>query len=119
MATAEMTSEADIPAGTIICPPVLDLAYAPELKAALLRALSDGGDVQVRAHAVTHVDTASLQLLCAAALEVARSGHTLTIAEPSEALTRIARRLGLVTVLGTSNPECWAGAADPARSTSA
>ena len=119
MATAEIISEADLPAGTIICPPVLDLAYAPDLKEALLRALSNGGDVHVRAHAVTHVDTASLQLLCAAALDVTRAGHTLTVAEPSEALTRIARRLGLVTVLGASNPECWAGAADPARSTSA
>ena len=102
----------------IVCPPVLDLAYAPELKAELLRALSTGGDVEVRADAVTHADTANLQILCAAAVDLARAGRTLAVTEPSEALVRVARRLGLAAVLGAKNLERWAGAADPARGTS-
>ena len=100
----------------VVCPAVLDLAYAPELKEVLLSAIAEGGDVEVRAEAVTHADTANLQVLCAAAAELARAGRTLTV-EPSEALVRVARRLGLVSVLGAANLECWAGAADPTRTT--
>ena len=84
----------------VVCPPVLDLAYAPELKDVLLRALAEDGDVEVRAAEVTQADTACLQIFCAAAAALARDGRSLIVVEPSPALTRVAERLGLARALG-------------------
>jgi anti-anti-sigma regulatory factor len=91
-------------AHVVQCPAVLDLACAPELRDTLLRALSGGADVDVHAAAVTQADTACLQLLCAAAVALARQGRALKLVEPSAALIRVAERLGVATVLGAAGP---------------
>ena len=98
------------PVDAVVCPAVLDHAYAPDLRDGLLRAMADGGDVEVLADAVTQADTANLQVLCAAALDLGRSGRTLRLETPSAALLRVIERLGLAAVLGVT-PAARTGAA--------
>jgi anti-anti-sigma regulatory factor len=85
---------------TVTCDEVLDLSAAESLRAQLLAALSRGGDLEIQAAAVRQIDTANLQLLCAAAHELRARGHTLVIAEPTPPLLAAARRLGLSAALG-------------------
>ncbi len=84
----------------VTCDEVLDLSAAEPLRAQLLAALSRGGDLEIRAAAVRQIDTANLQLLCAAACELRAHGRTLVIAEPTPPLLAAARRLGLSAALG-------------------
>jgi anti-anti-sigma regulatory factor len=100
--TAATPSSLTGPIGAVVCPAVLDHAYAPDLRDALLRAMADGGDVEVLADAVTQADTANLQVLCAAALDLGRSGRTLRLVTPSAPLIRVIERLGLAAVLGVT-----------------
>jgi anti-anti-sigma regulatory factor len=85
---------------TVTCDEVLDLSAAESLRAQLLAALSRGGDLEIQAAAVRQIDTANLQLLCAAARDLRAHGRTFVIAEPTPALLAAARRLGLSAALG-------------------
>jgi anti-anti-sigma regulatory factor len=100
----------DTSSAQLECPAVLDLAYAPALKDGLLGAIAEGGDVVVRAGAVTQADTACLQLLCAAAAKLAGSGRSLIVADASPAFTRVAARLGLTATLALQPAQSVAGA---------
>jgi anti-anti-sigma regulatory factor len=51
---------------TVNLPAELTIANAARIKAALLEALDQGGDVAISAAEVTEVDGAGLQVLCAA-----------------------------------------------------
>jgi anti-anti-sigma regulatory factor len=51
---------------TVNLPAELTIAHADRLRAALLAAFDEGGDVAVNAAAVTDIDAAGLQVLCAA-----------------------------------------------------
>jgi anti-anti-sigma regulatory factor len=55
---------------TVTCDEVLDLSAAESLRARLLAALASGSDLEVQAGAIRQIDTANLQLLCAAAREL-------------------------------------------------
>ena len=85
---------------TVTCDEVLDLSAAESLRAQLLAALARGGDLEIQAAAIRQIDTANLQLLCAAAREVRALGRSLLFTEPSPPLVLAARRLGLTGVLG-------------------
>ncbi len=85
---------------TVTCDEVLDLSAAESLRARLLSALARGGDLEIQAAAVRQIDTANLQLLCAAARELRARGRRVTITEASQPLVLAARRLGLAGVLG-------------------
>jgi anti-anti-sigma regulatory factor len=85
---------------TLTCDEVLDLSAAESLRAQLLAALASGEDLEIQAAAVRQIDTANLQLLCAAALDLRARERNLIIVEPSSALLQAARRLGLSGVLG-------------------
>jgi len=85
---------------TVTCDEVLDLSAAESLRARLLAALGCGEDLEIQAAAVRQIDTANLQLLCAAARDQRARGRNVTITEPSPALLQAAQRLGLTAVLG-------------------
>ena len=85
---------------TVTCDEVLDLSAAESLRAQLLAAVARGGDLEIHAAAVRQIDTANLQLLCAAARDLRARGRSLQIIEPSPPLVLAARRLGLTGVLG-------------------
>lgn len=85
---------------TVTCDEVLDLSAAESLRARLLAAVGRGEDLEIQAAAVRQIDTANLQLLCAAARDLRARGRNVTITEPSAALLQAARRLGLTAVLG-------------------
>ncbi len=84
----------------VTCDEVLDLSAAESLRARLLSALGRGEDLEIQAAAIRQIDTANLQLLCAAARDLRARERSLIITEPSPALLQAARRLGLCTVLG-------------------
>lgn len=85
---------------TVTCDEVLDLSAAESLRARLLSALARGEDLELQAGPVRQIDTANLQLLCAAARDLRAHGRNLIITDPSPALLLAARRLGLSGVLG-------------------
>jgi len=89
---------------TVTCDEVLDLSAAESLRAQLLAALARGGDLEIQAAAVRQIDTANLQLLCAAALELRARGRSVRFTEASAPLVLAARRLGLTGVLGLDAP---------------
>jgi anti-anti-sigma regulatory factor len=84
----------------VTCDEVLDLSAAESLRAQLLAAVARGGDLEIQAAAVRQIDTANLQLLCAAARDLRARGRNVLITEPSPTLVLAARRLGLTGVLG-------------------
>ena len=86
-------------AGKIICEEVLDLSTVAALRAQLLLALAGAADVEIVASAVERVDTANLQILCAAARELRAAGRPFRLAAPSAAFLLAARRLGVAAVL--------------------
>ncbi len=88
----------------VTCDEVLDLTAAESLRGRLLEALARGGDVEVQAGAVRQIDTANLQLLCAAARELRARGSGILITAPTAPLLAAARRLGLTAVLGLEAP---------------
>jgi len=85
---------------TVTCDEVLDLSAVESLRAQLLAALARGGDLEIHAAAVRQIDTANLQLLCAAVRDVRARGRSVLFTEPSPPLVLAARRLGLAGVLG-------------------
>jgi anti-anti-sigma regulatory factor len=101
-----MTEENRRATVTVTCDDVLDLSAAESMRERLLAAVRGGGevdvlvDVQVVAAAVRQIDTANLQLLCAAARELSAQGRALRIFEPSLPFVTAARRLGLADLLG-------------------
>ena len=97
-----MTEENHRATVTVTCDDVLDLAAAESMRERLLAAMRGGGesDVQVLGAAVRQIDTANLQLLCAAARELRAQGRSFRISEPSSPFVTAARRLGLAGVLG-------------------
>jgi anti-anti-sigma regulatory factor len=88
----------------VTCDEVLDLPAAESLRERLLAAVACGGDLEVEASAVRQIDTANLQLLCAAARELRARGRTMLIIGPTPPLLAAARRLGLTAVLGLEAP---------------
>ena len=87
---------------TVTCDEVLDLSAAESLRARLLAALARGEDLEIQAGAVRQIDTANLQLLCAAARDLRARDRSLIITEPSPALLQAARRLGLPACSGST-----------------
>jgi anti-anti-sigma regulatory factor len=85
---------------TLTCDEVLDLSAAESLRAQLVAALARGPALEIQAAAIRQIDTANLQLLCAAARELRARGGSMLINEPSAPLVLAARRLGLSSVLG-------------------
>jgi len=84
----------------ITCEGVLDLSTAEDLRARLRAAVTRGAEVELLASGVQQIDTASLQLLCAAARELAAQGRPLRVTGASPPFLLAARRLGLAGVLG-------------------
>jgi anti-anti-sigma regulatory factor len=82
----------------------LSIAGAAELKAALLAALAAEGPVSLDASAVTAVDLAGLQLLCAAHKSAALAGKALSFAPRgrSEVLDRAAATGGFFSTAGAA-----------------
>lgn len=76
--------------------PSLTLANAGEVKEALQSALAAGGPITVDATAVTEVDLAGLQLICATHRAAAREGRALEMAGGADcaALTAVIGALG-------------------------
>jgi anti-anti-sigma regulatory factor len=87
----------------VTCGETLDLAYSSELRAILLTALASATRIDVDASAVTHADTANLQVLAAAAGEAGRRGGALRVIAPSGPFLRTARHLGLSAALGLTS----------------
>ena len=100
----------------VTCDEVLDLSAAESLRARLLSALARGEDLEIQAGAVRQIDTANLQLLCAAARDLRARERSLIITEPSPALLQAARRLGLAGVLGLDPAPAAAASVVPASS---
>jgi anti-anti-sigma regulatory factor len=104
----------------IVCEEVLDLSTVAGLHDRLRVAIAQGrdghgdGDVVVQAHLIERIDTANLQLLCAAARELRVKGRALRLVDASAPLALAARRLGLTKALGL---EPAAGSAPPAGAT--
>ena len=107
----------------VLCDDVMDLATVSTMQGRLLAAMAaGGGDVTVRAHLVTRVDTSHLQLLCAAAHDLRSRGRTLRVAGATDAMVLTARRLGLAGVLGLADaraPTAPLSATSPAPPTDA
>jgi anti-anti-sigma regulatory factor len=89
---------------TVTCDEVLDLSAAESLRAQLLAAMARGGDLEIQAAAVRQIDTANLQLLCAAARELRERGRSMLFTEASPPLVLAARRLGLTAALWLDAP---------------
>lgn len=85
---------------SITCEEVLDLSTAEGLRARLLGAVARGAEVELLASGVERIDTASLQLLCAAARELTARGRSLRVMDASPTFLQAARRLGLAAALG-------------------
>jgi anti-anti-sigma regulatory factor len=77
-------------------PNELTIARAPELRALLLSALDGEGPLEIDARAVTEVDLAGLQVLCAAGRSARARGRPLTLTREarSEALARAVATAG-------------------------
>jgi anti-anti-sigma regulatory factor len=90
---------------TVNLPAELTIAHAAQLKAILLDALDQGGDVALNAAAVTDVDAAGLQVLCAARKSsLARKQRLAIVAGGrSEVFARAVETAGL----GHSNETRW------------
>jgi anti-anti-sigma regulatory factor len=83
-----------------VCPERLDVAASAELRLALLTQLAMPGDLAVDIGAVAYVDTAGVQLLCAAARAAQGKGARVTWIGGSGVLAAAARQLGVEEVLG-------------------
>jgi anti-anti-sigma regulatory factor len=86
-------------AGKIVCEESLDLSTVAALHAHLLLALAGEAGVEVVASAVERVDTANLQILCAAARDLRAAGRAFRLTSPSAPFLLAARRLGVAAVL--------------------
>lgn len=82
----------------VLLPPHVDISA--EMLASTLRTACAAGAVTVDATAVTRVDAAGLQLLCAAAKALQARGESLCWRTPSRVVVDGARILGLATTLG-------------------
>ena len=74
----------------LLLPPIVDLAYASQLKAVLVEALDLGKGLVVDAGEVQRISTPCLQVLAAAAKSFALAGEAslaLVISEASEAFS--------------------------------
>jgi ABC-type transporter Mla MlaB component len=76
------------------------IASAPELRSALLKRLTEAGNVQIDASAVQRVDTASLQVLAAFARDRRADGLPFEWLGVPACLTEAATLLDLATALG-------------------
>lgn len=72
----------------------LTLARASEIKPLLVDAVAQGGDLDIDVSAITEVDVAGLQLLCATHRCLDRKGRSLNIAGASEAFRAGTARAG-------------------------
>lgn len=90
---------------TVDLPAQLTIANAPRLKALLLEALDQGGDVALSAAAVVDIDAAGLQVLCALRkTSLARRQRLAIVAGGrSEAFVRAVETAGL----GRSSETRW------------
>lgn len=85
---------------TFSCGEKLDISEAANLHARLQKSLSRSSHIELKADAVSKVDTAGLQLFAALRHEVANTGGDLIWKNPSEVLLDTAALLGLDKVLG-------------------
>ena len=90
----------------------LTAARAAEIRDALLTQLGSGGDLELDLSAVTEVDVAGLQLLCAAHRSAVAAGRELVVAGASEALREALRVSGLATAAGCDMPCPWQETSD-------
>ena len=77
----------------------VDISGVLALREQLLRALDSARPIAIDASAVERADAAAIQLLYAFVLEARRRAVTVTWRDPSDALQRAARILGLEDVL--------------------
>jgi anti-anti-sigma regulatory factor len=84
---------------TISCGEVLDIAGAAEFHQVLKSSRDENADLLIEAGAVSRVDGAGLQLLCALFHDAQRSGRSLQWGQTSPALHEAARVLGLEACL--------------------
>lgn len=82
----------------------LRIAAAPALRDALLAALAAGEAVQIDGQAVTHVDTAALQVLAAFSRDARAAGLPVTWAGASDPLQRGVSVLGLNALIDLPAP---------------
>lgn len=73
----------------------LTIYRAAELKAELLAALAEPGDLDLELDAVDEFDTAGVQLLLAARKTAQAAGRSLRLVSPSPVVTRALGTLGL------------------------
>jgi anti-anti-sigma regulatory factor len=86
----------------VVCPARLDVAAAAELRLALLTHLAVADELALDVGEITYIDTAGVQLLCAAARAAHGKGKGVTWIGTSTALASAARQLGVDQVLGLS-----------------
>ncbi len=85
----------------IVLPPIVDLAYAAQLKAILIEALELGQGVDIDAGDVQRVTTPCLQILVAAAVSFANAQNPpLIFSKVSGAFFDTAATLAVGSVLG-------------------
>ena len=84
----------------LVCPARLDIPAAGDLRSELVARLAAARGVALDIGALAYVDTAGIQLLCAAALAARQQGGALTWVGDSPALSAAARQLGVNEILG-------------------
>lgn len=81
--------------GSLTLPRSCTLRNAGELKSALLAADAEAESLQVDASGVEQIDCSGLQLLVSLVKTRRRNGRTVSFVQPSAALSRAARLVGL------------------------
>jgi anti-anti-sigma regulatory factor len=85
----------------LVLPPLVDLAYAAQLKAVLLEALNLGKGIDIDASDVQRVATPCLQILAAAARSFAQTESApLVFSKVSDAFFQMAATLAVGSILG-------------------
>jgi len=73
----------------------LTIARSGEFYPQFVKLVEEGGDITLNGSAVTRIDTAFIQLLYQVQQALAETGHRLRWLEPSEAITRSVKLLGM------------------------
>jgi anti-anti-sigma regulatory factor len=93
------------PKAPVVCPARLDVAAAAELRLALLTHLAVANELALDVSELAYIDTAGVQLLCAATRAAQGNGKGVTWIGVSSALASAARQLGVDRALGLN----WSG----------
>src|ERR1041385_8428919 len=102
--TAKTSASKRKSARPVALPAECAIATAAALRAALLKRLTDAGNVQIDASAVRRIDTASLQVLAAFARDRRAGSLAFEWLDVPACLTEAASLLDLTDALGLARP---------------